>query len=339
MANSRTYTGSASGVNLGTTFTAATPASGDARTAASVQEAVEPLVDKAEALRLDGGNPAFGDGSDGAAAFDGTNAVTGASRSGSVYTLTRHVFYTTCTISNNVEVKSAGYILHANSLLDMNSTSPKITANGNAASGVTAGAAIGGILGGSAAGGNGGAGGGANNGSAGDSVTIALGGAGGAGGTGAGGAGAAGTATAPTATQGAARQPFTRFTGFALGTSGIATLKGGGGGGGGGGGTGAGGGGGGPGGVLIVNARRVKCSASAKFEAKGGAGANASGGNTAGGGGGGGGGAIIINYRNDEGGTAVTSCTDVTGGAAGTATSGGVAGSAGSAGNTYINRV
>lgn len=336
MANSRTYTGSASGVNLGTTFTAATPASGDARTAASVQEAVEPLVDKAEALRLDGGNADFGDGSDGAAAFDGATAVTGCTRSGSVYTMTRHCFWTTGTISNNVEVKSAGFLPHFNVLLDANSTSPKITCNGNAGSGVTGGTAVGGILGGAAAGGSGGASGGPNNGTAGDSVTNALGGVGGTGGNGAGGGAAGGTVTAPAATAGSVRQPFTRFSGFLLGSSGLNTIKGGSGGGGGAGGTGAGGGGGAPGGALIINARRIKCSASAKFEAKGGAGANSSGGAAAGGGGGGGGGVVIINYRNSEG-VDPDTCVDVSGGAGGTGSSNN--GTAGATGNKYVNRV
>src|SRR5690348_14742036 len=38
-----------------------------------------------------------GDGSDGLAAFDGALAVTGASRSGSTYTLSRDVFYSSMT--------------------------------------------------------------------------------------------------------------------------------------------------------------------------------------------------------------------------------------------------
>lgn len=332
-----TYTADASGVDLRNAVTVTEVEDTDPNAAASFNTPTEELADLVEALRVDGGTLMFGNYSDGNATLDGsTNYNSFSSRSGSVYTLTRNAFLLDLTINSNVELKTAGFVVHVFRKLTMTSTNPKISCNGNAGSGVTAGAAVGGIIGGVAAGGNGGAGGGANNGTAGDSVTIALGGAGAAGGNGAGGGGSGGTSTAPTATVGSIQQQPSLTTGFLFGASGLSIAKGGAGGGGGGGGTGAGGGGGGPGGILILNARIVEFSASALLEAKGGAGGNASGGNTAGGGGGGGGGCVIVNYRHKIGSVSPNSCIVVTGGAGGTATSGGSAGSTGSAGTSYV---
>src|ERR1044071_1613149 len=53
----------------------------------------------------------FGDGRDGTATFNGSNTVTGATRVGSVYTLTRNVFYNSVTISSTVTVKTGGFKL------------------------------------------------------------------------------------------------------------------------------------------------------------------------------------------------------------------------------------
>ncbi len=51
----------------------------------------------------------YGDGSDGAATCDGSTAVTGMSRVGSTYTMTRDVYFTTLTVNNTVTVNTAGY--------------------------------------------------------------------------------------------------------------------------------------------------------------------------------------------------------------------------------------
>ena len=51
----------------------------------------------------------FGDGSDGALNFDGSSAVTGASRSGTTYTLTRDIFASSITIASGVTVLPAGF--------------------------------------------------------------------------------------------------------------------------------------------------------------------------------------------------------------------------------------
>ena len=163
----------------------------------------------------------FGDGSDGAATFDGaTNYNSFSSRSGSVYTLTRDVFLTDATLSAGVTIKTVGFRIYINGTLTMTSAAPIIHCDGNDGSAGTAGAAVGNILASSGAGGNGGASGGPNNGSAGTSVTAALGGSGGLAGTGAGGAGAAGTATAPTAAMGNIRVPGSVSTGMLFGVSG-----------------------------------------------------------------------------------------------------------------------
>src|SRR5271165_1498310 len=78
----------------------------------------------------------FGDGSDGAAAFNGS-AVTGTSGTGP-YTLTRDVYYTTCTLSASTVVNTAGYRMFCTGTLTLN-TSSVIQNNGAAASGATGG--------------------------------------------------------------------------------------------------------------------------------------------------------------------------------------------------------
>lgn len=51
----------------------------------------------------------FGDGSDGNATCDGSTAVTGMTRSGSTYTMTRDVYFNNLTINSSVIVKVEGY--------------------------------------------------------------------------------------------------------------------------------------------------------------------------------------------------------------------------------------
>lgn len=339
MANSRTHTGDASGVDLTVPVSVNTPASGDGRSAASIQQAIEPLSDTVEALRIDGGNAIFGDGSDGAAAFDGSTAVTGCSRSGSVYTATRDLFFTDAIFSANVTLKMAGFRLYVSGTLDTHAANVTIHVDGGAGSSVTAGTAggNGGVLATSGAGAAGGGNGGAS-----ASVSACLGGAGGTGGTGAGG-GSPGTstATAVTAAQGNIRVPGSIWTGMLFGASGVTVVNGGAGGGGGqgsGGGTNGGYGGGG-GGVLLICARTIRFAASTVLRAAGGAGGSASGA-SAGGGGGGGGGAVILLYRNKyTGSTAPASVVSAPAGAAGAPGAGGGTPSAASAGSTIVVKV
>lgn len=339
MANTRTHTADASGVDLAAVVAVSTPASGDARNAASIQQAVEPLSDVVEALRLDGGNAIFGDGSMGAAAFDGALGVTGCSRSGSVYTATQDLFYTDAVFAANVTLKMAGFRLYVSGTLDCHASTVIIHADGGAASGSTQGAAAGAsaIL---AATGAGGAGGGNGGGSA--TASACLGAAGGTGGTGTGG-GSPGTstATAATAAQGSIRTPGSIWTGMLFGASGAVAANGGAGGGGGqgsGGGTNGGGGGGG-GGVLLICARIIRLAASTVLRAAGGAGGSASGA-SAGGGAGGGGGCVILLYRSRyAGSTAPAGLVSAPAGAGGAPGAGGGAPSAGSVGATIIFQV
>jgi len=343
MANSRTHNGDASGVDLTAAISVNTPASGDARNAASIQQSVEPLSDVVEAIRQAvTGYDHFGDGSDGAATFDGSNAVTGCTRSGSVYTATRDLFYTDATFSAGVELKMAGFRLYINGTLNMTTAAPIISCDGGNASGTTPGTRPGasGILGTGSAGA--GANGGVNAGNS-NNLLNALGGSGGSGGTGTGG-GSPGTsaANAPAATDGSIHLISSLTTGLIVGVSGFIFVNGGAGGGGGqGSGALAGGGGGAGGGVLLICARNVNLSGTAIIRAKGGTGGN--GGLSAGGGGGGGGGAVIFLYRSAVSGstapsTAITS-SSVAAGVGGNAGSGGGNGSTGSAGAFYIRRV
>lgn len=87
---------------------------------------------------VNGGMQSFGDGSDGAAVFNGTDAVTGASRSGTAYTLTRDVYYTDATLSTGVTINPAGYRIFGTGTLTLNGTA-KIFRDGNAGTIGTAG--------------------------------------------------------------------------------------------------------------------------------------------------------------------------------------------------------
>lgn len=290
----------------------------------------------------------FGDGSDGAAVFDGVNPVTGFTLVGSTYTATtaKHFQWTNCTVSNGVTVKNAGCPLLVSGTLTMNGTC-SIQANGNAASADTGGAAshsLGstwfypGPAGGNGkvTSGNGSAGGGTT------ANTTACGGAGGAGGNATNTGGAASTPTFYTELRGTLAMAMDRYILRAMPVTFTALI----GGGGAGGGaaiftvsTGASGGGGGAAGVLIVKARNIVGSATTTFSASGGVGAAASISGTTGGAGGGGGGgagfvgiiadtitgAIVVNAVGGNGGDGAT---------IGAASANG--GSAGSGGLVYV---
>jgi hypothetical protein len=246
----------------------------------------------------------FGDGSDGAAVFDGQGAVTGFTLAGSTYTATTAKFFqwTDCTISNGVIVKVAGCPILVSDTLTMLGTSA-LHANGNSANADTGGAAshsLGstwlypGPAGGNGktTSGNGSAGGGTT------ANTTAFGGAGGAGGNATNTGGAASTPTFYTELRGSLAFVCDRYIARAMPVT-FTALIGGAGGGGGAGiftvATGASGGGGGAGGVIIVKARNIVGSATTAISANGGAGANgAVSGTTGGVGGGGGGGAGFV---------------------------------------------
>lgn len=81
----------------------------------------------------------FGDGSDGDAVCDGSTSVTGMSRSGSTYTMTRDVYFDDLTINASVIVNMNGYRVFVRDTLTVNGL---IHRNGNAggnASGTTGG--------------------------------------------------------------------------------------------------------------------------------------------------------------------------------------------------------
>ena len=73
----------------------------------------------------------YGDGSDGAATFDGSSTPAGSSKSGSDYTLTRDVYYTNATLSTGVTLNPAGYRIFGTGVLTLNGTAI-IKRNGNA---------------------------------------------------------------------------------------------------------------------------------------------------------------------------------------------------------------
>jgi hypothetical protein len=286
----------------------------------------------------------FGDGSDGAAVFDGVGAVTGCSGTGP-YTATRDLFFTDATFSANVTLKMQGFRLFVSGTLDAHAANVVISCNGGAGQNGILGAAGGTRPGGSAilgvsSGGNGsaGTGGGA---STAQSVITALGGAGGVGGVGTGGgAGGVSTVTAPTAAQGSFHLPTSLRTGFLFGAAGVVPVNGGSGGSGGsgsGGGT-SGGGGGAAGGVLFIAARIIRFAASSLLQAIGGVGGI--GDVSGGGGGGGGGGYVLLRYRDQySGSTSPGTLVAVTGGAGGAGGGGAPAGSNGSVGSSLVQQV
>jgi hypothetical protein len=278
----------------------------------------------------------FGDGSDGAGTFDGsTNFAAFSSRSGSIYTLSRDTFLTSCTVDSGVTVDTNGYHFKVRGTLTNDGTICRVPTNGANGGGGGALLAARSIGGGSGKGGDrvsssGNAAGQAGN----TNTTLGFGGAGGAGGqsSGGGAGGAGGAAPAIAAERGNPRHLPWGAMGWILGTTGSGLFLGGAGGGAGGttGILGSGGGGGGGGGVVIVSAHKI-ANGSGVIHADGGAGGNGVVNVGWGGGGGGGGGGVVVLVYNVLTGPGTIRAS---GGAKGTAPGGAPAmdGSDGSAG-------
>jgi hypothetical protein len=167
------------------------------------------IITTATLPATNGGPGLFGDGSDGAALFNGS-AVTGCTFDGAItYTLSRDVYFTDMTMSGSYRLITNGYRLYVNGTLTVGASN-NINNDGAAAVGATQGAAgtaqtigagfagAGGFTAGPPFG---------SNGTAGTASTPSFGGSGGAGGnaflnTG----GAGGAATAPAANYGELRQ-------------------------------------------------------------------------------------------------------------------------------------
>lgn len=287
----------------------------------------------------------FGDGSDGAATFDGSTAVTGCTRSGSTYTAAKDLAFTTATFTSGVTLDlsggTAGFELNCSvALVGPASGTGTIRCNGNAASGGTGGAAL---TTSSPIGSSSGLGAsgiqnlGQAGGSPGTWQTSFKAGAGGASGASATNAGAAG-GTGSLLTD--AQASMVTWIDIRRGRTLTNTVLAGGGGGASGGGTlgvAAGGGGGGGGGWGRVNARLITNGAQLAIQANGGAGGAGVGGN-AGGGGGGGGGYAILAHGGGTTPTGIVSGTNLTaaGGAAGAPAGTGSAGSPGGTGQVKI---
>jgi hypothetical protein len=304
------------------------PADTDAFTVGVFYQALKALADFVAFLT--GYTPPlhYGDGSDGSATVNGTNAVAGTTLSGSVNTATRDLFFVDLTVASGAVLNMAGFRLYVRGTLTLNGT---IHNNGTTGSVLGGGAAPSGTLKGGGAGGMGGGSGGTGtvSGGAGSSVTKSIGGAGGAGGAaGAGGPGAAGTVTAPVAADGSYHALRALTTGHIMGAGNLNALAGGSGGGGGGAADGTGGGGGGGGGGVVVVARTMAWGAAGLISAKGGDGEQSHGGSLNGGGGGGGGGYVLVTYSQKSG----TSNLSVAGGAGGAKQGTGLVGSAGAPG-------
>lgn len=250
------------------------------------------------------GGAFFGDGADGDVVFDGVSAVTGASRSGTVYTMTRSVAYNSMTVDSGVTVMAAAPIFVKETLTNNGTISLRgedgLPDGTPGASPIAALAAIG--VGAGAAGGAGGQNGGS---AGGDEAGVGL--TGGTGGTGSSGAGGRG-GTFNTFVNGSRywmlKSP--KFAGMGadfgfgdqvmrrFGDGGDRYQGGGGGGGGGGNGTDFGGGGGGGGGVMIISAQEIVNTGTITAAGGDGGAAQAVG---CGGGGGGSGGLIFLYYK------------------------------------------
>lgn len=285
-----------------------------------------------------------GDGSDGTFTADGaasTSAMSGPAAN--VYTLTRDVYFDTLTVNNGIAIKCQGFLIHAKTLLDLQTGSVVHVNGGNGGNGSVGADPSGGLEGGGTSGVllGGGAGGNSThgagtNGIARSSATQAreLGGAGGNGGAGVSAAGNGAAVSAPAANLGGYRNSQVAVSGRfrnATGASTVVNAVGGGtGGGGGGGNTGASGGAGGAGGgVGSIVAKNMHWNGS--IQSKGGNGGNAGddGVNAAGGGGSGGGGTWFVTVTGTLDGT---QASDVTAGTVGTGVRGGGNGVAGGAG-------
>ncbi len=247
-----------------------------------------------------GGLGIYGDGSDGSPTFDGSTAYTAfASRSGSVYTLTRDVWFVNPTINTGVTVSTGGFRFFFQGTLTNNGT---ISWNGNAGVTNTAGAALdnaaatinNSTTAATVPGGAGGAGG-TGVGATGVSLTHGFGGIGGTGGAGVSAGGAGGTMPAVGSTNGQLRSLPWAVIGYSWSGGGTVLIPSCGSGGGAGGGDGAndGGGGGSGGGIVIVVGKTF--AGTGVIQAAGGAGGAGATASTLGcGGGGGGGGGIVI---------------------------------------------
>lgn len=277
-----------------------------------------------------GGVAVYGDGSDGAATFDGTTTVLGLVPSSSTYTLTRDLFLTTCTINSGVAVITAGYRLFCQGTLTNNGN---IAWDGASGAGGAGGAALvsGSIMGGASLSGSGGNGSGAS-GNPGGGGGNRVGGVGGNGGNGSNGTGGAGASPAtPAATSGTLRM-LPNAVVVILGWN-TAVNAGAGGGGGAGDASNGGAGGGGGGGIIVIVAKVI--AGTGAIHARGGAGGIRSLGNVGGGGGGGGGAVIVVSSSVSSG--AVSGQTIDAGGGSGSAGVGsGTAGTNGGAGSLIL---
>lgn len=244
----------------------------------------------------------FGDGSLGAAVFDGSTAVTGCTRSGSTYTAIQDLAFTNATFSNGVTLDlrnlTSGFeLMCSGTLAGPASGTATIHCNGNAAAAniggiaLTTGSPIGVVTGGGASGvQNAGVAGGASA-TWQNSFKAGVGGGGGASATNAGSVG--GTAGSTLTDVQASILTWQNMRLARTPNNNI--LAGGAGGGSGGGTTGvaSGGGGGGGAGWCRIAARIITNGAQFVFSANGGAAGNGQGGNAGGGGGGGGGYTIV----------------------------------------------
>lgn len=283
-----------------------------------------------------GGVGIYGDGSDGALVFDGTNAVTGASRSGTTYTLSRDIFATDITVNSGVTINTNLYRIFATGTLTNNGS---IKLNGNDAAANVGGVGISNTTSSinnnnstkvGTAGGNGVT---ASAGAVGtnQSGNYTLGGRGGTGGTGTSGAGgAAGTLNAAPASAMPPRTAPQAMSGRLLGGASDTVIYGGtGGGSGGGDASHQGGGGGGGAGIVIIVAKAF--AGTGVIQARGGGGAAGQLGNTGGGGGGGGGVILVVSGSVSSG--AITGQTiDANGGTGGALSGTGTNGATGSNG-------
>ncbi len=268
---------------------------------------------------------AFGDGNDGAATLDGSATVPWASKSGSVYTMTRDADLTDLTIGSGVTLKlassTATFRVYGTGTLTFADGTALLSGTGNAATGSTGGVAVGvGTVGGAPAGASGAIPGGADNGNDG---TVSNPGWGGDGGGSSGSVG--GVVTAPAANKGRLNTSFGQLMGLIVGANGgsaaVTTVGGGGSGAGGSGdGTHPGGGGGSGGGLCMLSFRRIRMATNTNILAKGGDGASPTppGGGRGGGGGGGGYVRVVCLELDIADGTTMSAATNCAGGALGT---------------------
>lgn len=276
-------------------------------------------------------NLVFGGGTDGTFTADGSATPAWATRSGSVYTMTRDCACTTLTVNNGVTIKTGGFrvfctaALVNNGNINYDGIPSSLGTGGTATTGGTAGASGG--TGGSST---------TTTGGSPSGVVVSLGGAGGNGGaSGAVAGGTGGSATIPSPGQGGIEGAYTFYSVLTarpiFAASGAATQAFSGGGGGAGGGSSggisnAGGGGGGGGGV---NVYAYTVSGNGTISAAGAVGGVGRASNGAGGGGGGGGFIIIVTTT-----ASVTSVNtfSVAGGVGGVGSGSGATGSTGGAG-------